>query len=434
MRCFAGRRIKPRKMNRQLWLHLQCTFFLCIFSSFVVTTNSSELNQAGVLQCLENEVWDATANLWKASGERWTNEKGQSSLSPSEINPPAGFEFEGDWKIVMSGGDSLGWEYSYQYLRPPKRRRIWLRSLKEIKQLQPTPITTPSLVDILHHRQIRSLARALGRVRDDFNFKGFGLSLYKSLLSPSSCGIAFRLPLSMNFDTWERHPELPNLNTNVCFMFPWAVGAFLSGSVHLEWVKYVTKSLLKFTARLIFFAVYQVVLPLLWIVPAAILSPTKYRLPPIPKAPTLTISKPVYNADLSERIGCSVSYRWSQERGLEWRFTYWHSYLPTLALYRKVLRLSAPADFWQKHFGSIGLSTVYPVPLPSKFSTSAHLQLSGLYFQAKQGDRRAGEMTAIVKNEQEGFDPAEEKAVNARQPEPMASPRIVSTSSAKSVT
>ena len=112
-------------MNRQLWLHLQCTFFVCIFSSFVVTTNSSELNQAGVLQCLENEVWDATANLWKASAQRRTNGKGQSSLSPSEINPPAGFEFEGDWKIVMSGGDSLGWEYSYQYLRPPKRRRIW---------------------------------------------------------------------------------------------------------------------------------------------------------------------------------------------------------------------------------------------------------------------------------------------------------------------
>lgn len=411
-----------------------CFLFCCIFSLLVTveTSSSSDLNKAGVLQCLETEIWDTADNAWKASGERWTNERGHPSESPSEIKPPDGFEFEGDWKIVMSGGDSLGWEYSFQYLRPPKRRRIWLRSLKQIELVQPR-FPSSSIVDVFHYGQVRGLSRALARIRDDFNFKGFGLSVYKSLVFPSSIAVAFRLPLSMNFDTWDRHPELPNVSTNVCFMFPWAVGAFLSGSVHLEYVKWLIKSLFQFIPRLVLTAIYDFILPVIWVIGAAILSPTNYRLPPLPKAPTLTINKPVYNSDLSERIGCSVSYRWSQQRGLEWRFSYWHSYLPTLALYRKILKLATPTDFWQKHFGSIGLSTTYPIPVPPSFSCSAHLCLSGLYFKGKRGESTITEMSTTVNANQEEFQGIKETDLQARQLEQIGSPRIVTTT-AKSLT
>ena len=112
-----------------MWGFRVLLLYLVFSSSLVVASqvnntqvdSSTSTNQDGIVQVLENEVWDASTNSWKAVGDRWTNERGQISLSPPEVQPPNGFKFEGDWKIVVSGGDS--WEYQFQYLRPPKRRR-----------------------------------------------------------------------------------------------------------------------------------------------------------------------------------------------------------------------------------------------------------------------------------------------------------------------
>jgi hypothetical protein len=398
-----------------------------IFSFLLVTVESSSAtnNQSGIVQVLETESWDEVNQVWKTTGERWTNLKGQLSASPSEMKPPDGFEYEGDWKIVVSTSDSMGWEYQFQYLRPPKRKRKWLRSLKQSQPLARKP--TPSAVSV---QPKGGLTRLLSLIQDDFNFKGFGLSVYKSLFFPTGMGISFRLPLTMNFDTWDRRPELPSISTDISFFFPWTIGAFMSGSVHLDWVKWVLKCVLQVIPRLIIHCIYEVFIPFLWMLGAALMSVTTYRLPPMPKAPKITISKPMYDPEISERIGGSLSYRWSQESGLEWRFSYWHSYLPTLAVIRKLLRMNIPLDWWQKYFGSLGLSTSYPNPGSPSFSCSGHLCLSGLYFQ-KQKEERAADPSSMVENE---IQVNQTETAKMHKSEPIPTPRLVSTTKAASRT
>ena len=364
-------------------------------------------NKDGIVQVLENEVWDAPSQSWKASGERWTNEYGKASFSPPEIQPPEGFEFEGDWKIVLKGGDS--WEYQFVYLQTPKRRRIWLRTLR---RLPPPP---PRQLAISKPRPpSSSFSRKLAEIRDDYNFKGFGMSVYKSFVFPSSFGVALRLPLSMNFDYFDRRPGLPSLASSVAVYFPWTIAAFLSTSVHVEWLKWILKSILVFIPRILILGLYQLVLPFIWVVASAALFPvTRKPFPSVPKAPKFTIAKPRYNVELSERVGCSVSYRWSKARGFEWRFGYWHSYLPTLTVYRKLFGIdNTPLDWWRKHTGSLGLSSGFPLPMPPYYSCSACLSLSGLYWKRK-GDKIVDDSSAMVTTVEERTvqDQMEEEAI-----------------------
>eukprot|EP00980_Cylindrotheca_fusiformis_P011861 scaffold2817_cov130-Cylindrotheca_fusiformis.AAC.16 len=393
-------------------------------------TTSTPNNQTGIVQVLETEVWDETNQAWKASGERWTTTKGNPSASPSEMKPPEGFEFEGDWKIVVSSGDAMGWEYQYQYLRPPKRKRTWLRSTKQSRHQAGK--AAPSAVSF---RPKGPVARSLSMIHDDFNFKGYGVALFKSLIFPKSMGISLRLPLTTNFGTWDRHPEFPNFSSSVSFMFPWTIGAFLSGSVHLEWVKWAVKCVLQFIPRLVIYCIYEIFLPFLWMFGAALVSPTGYRLPQLPIAPKISIPRPKYDPDISERVGCSVSYRWSQQRGVEWRISYFHSYLPTLTAYRKLLRMNSPLGWWQKHFASIGLSTSYPIPSPPNFSCSAQLSLSGFNFQ-KPREAPPAEVSSILENEIQVNETDTDAASIASIPQTdkVPAPRLVSTTKAGSLT
>lgn len=408
--------------TRKLYGLLLCLFFsrFLVVAAQVNNNNNnnnnqsgnSTTNQDGIVQVLENEIWDAANNSWKAVGERWTNERGQSCSSPSELQAPAGFEFEGEWKIVVTSGDSMGWEYQFQYLRPPKRRRIWLRSLRQ----QPQIIVKP-------RQPSKSLTKTLARIRDDYNFKGFGLSFYKSLVFPSSFGLALRLPLTMNFDWWDRHPELPSVSSGLVFYFPWTIAAYLETSLHVEWIKWVLKSVLGVISKLAVLVIYQLVLPFVWLVSSTIFFPLRTKLPPLPTPPNIAIAKPRYNPEMSERIGCSVSYRWSKLRGFESRFNYWHVYLPTLMVYQKLLNTKLPLDseWWQKHFGSIGLSSVYPLPFPPHFSCSALLSLSGLYLKKRESAIDKQSTIIAIKNE------GEEQKLIREQAEPTVSSRMLSS-------
>jgi hypothetical protein len=420
------------------------------------SANENDAGNTGIIQVVESEVWDASSNDWKVNGvagdsdnghRRWTNEKGQASPSPAEILAPEGWEFMGDWKIVVNSknGDPMGWEYEFQYLRPPRRRRIWLRSLQKrttittvipsspAKQSRTAQVTraTPS-------SGISSRTTFVQRIRDDWNFKGYGFSIYKSVIETASCGIGIRLPLSVNFDFFDRHPEFPSVTTSIALFFPWTIVGYLSASIHVEWVKWVAKSALGLIPRLVIWLWYKILLPIVWTVLSVIFHPIRDRLPSLPTTIPKgfwTIAQPKYNSEISERIGCSISYRWSKKRGYEWRVSYSHSYLPTLLVYQNFwsetqqrlqsltrnnsrrrrsmeesLKESSstdipsssfgsgssttittansnnmPIDWWQKHFTRVGISTGYPTPTPPHFSCSAMLSWSGLYFGAGQG-------------------------------------------------
>lgn len=345
-----------------------------------------------VLRIIETEVWDEDSQSWKAmSGEkRWSDERGRASPSPSEVQPPKNFDFDGDWKIVVSGSDSMGWEYSFQYLRPPTRRRTWLRGLKGVPSVAVTSTTTKS--------SARPVSRAIARLLDGYNFKGFSCRLYKSLISWESFGVGIGLPLSMNFDFFDRNPGLPSISSTVGLYFPLTFTAAISASVHVEWIRWFLKTVIFFIPRILLVFTYRFILPTFWAVTSAALLPLGSRLPPMPNAPTMTISRPRYNSDISERLGCSLSYRWSKRRGFEWRLNYWHSYLPTFVVIRKILSIDRALDWWDKHFGSFGLSSGYPLPLPPHYSCSACLGVSGLYLRNRATTRATPVVVAIEDN------------------------------------
>lgn len=356
-------------------------------SSGSTTTTSVALatnGNADVLQIIETEVWDAPSNSWKALSvdQRWSNELGQQSLSPSEVHPPADYDFDGDWKIVLTGSDSMGWEYTFQYLQTPKRKRVWLRSLKP-KPLPVVPSTT------LSKGRRGAISRILSDMKDGYNFKGFSFKLYKSLLSWESVGFAISLPLTTNFELFDRNPALPSISSTFGFYFPWTLTAALSASIHVVWLKWFIKTIMLVIPRLLTLLFYKFALPALWATAATVLLPLGVSVPQIPKLPEITVAGPSYNPDLSERVGCSLSYRWSKKYGFEWRFNYWHSYLPTFNLFRRLLKMDPSSDWWDKHFASLGLSTSGPIPMPPHYSCAAALGLSGLYPSSFKQQSRA---------------------------------------------
>jgi hypothetical protein len=472
----------------------------------------------GFLQVVETELWEVSSNLWRAAGAsrestlppsttttttttkqslplpppqaaaaaatagsgaaaapqtgRWTDEQGQTSLSPSELVPPEGMEFVGDWKIVVQTGrdDGLGWEYQFRYLQPPTRRRIWLRQLQQQKQQPARPIgilvdpittttttttrTTPT--NLLQQQQPQQLqqiqqlavqrtkkpkkrlsSQLLQRIKEDYNFKGFGISLYKSLLSWDSLGVYIFCPLSINFDWCDRHPEFPSLSTSWMLWYPWSIGQFLSVSINVEWVKWIFARTLLTLRWLMWMVCYQGILRGMVLLAAVLLYPLVgrklYTLPPLPRhiqssLSSSNLAKPNYNSEISERIGLAWSYRWSHGKGMEWRFGYFHSYQPTLTVYQNIWsgmnpRRLVPSrlvpgllrrrrrrgqslassltgkesdntnsynnnnnknqriGWWRSHFARIGTSTAIPMPDPPYISCNAVLALTGFYFR-----------------------------------------------------
>jgi len=79
------------------------------------------------------------------------------------------------------------------------------------------------------------LLRAL---RDQCTFKGFGWSINKSLIFARSVGATFRVPLSSNFDGYERYRAAPFVTAGAYFGYPWAIAALLNASVPVEAIKW----------------------------------------------------------------------------------------------------------------------------------------------------------------------------------------------------
>jgi hypothetical protein len=330
-------------------------------------SNSNKSNTLSLVQVTEWEVWDKSKNAWTGAADsstnRWTDEKGHPSPSPSELQPPNGWEFAGDWKIVVqqqhqqqhsptssasgSGGgggtDAMGWEYQFHYLRPPTRRRIWLRKMQKTEKTRSSIVASQSSVSTLPRQlgpAFLSTQRIWQRIKDDWNFKGYGVTLYKSFIFPESFGVGLRLPLTANLEYFDSRPGLPSITCGTALYFPWTVMGFLSVSVHVEWCKWVLQSILALVPRLILYFIYKVVLPLLRALAMAILFPWRHRFPLVPATIPRgfwTIPPPRYNSEISERLGVSISYRWTQGRtGCEFRVSYSHSYLPTFAIYQLI--------------------------------------------------------------------------------------------------
>lgn len=417
-----------------------------------------------------NRVWKAadssstgfgttttSSSSTSSTAARWTDATGRASPAPDKLVPVAGTEFVGDWKIVTgSGRDAYGWEYvstqasqsssSTAAMVVPVRRRTWLRTLQPISSTStttstPTTTTTSKVSTSLSKtaaatalkpttakQSTRKPTRKQKRrtpilpkfllpavwiraVRDDFNFKGWGWTFYKSLQTTDSVGLALKLPLTYNFDTWERHPALPSVGSSVCVYSPDTIVFFVSGSMRVEWIKWASSRIFYYMVL----AVCQIIGNLvrgLCLAVSAVLYPFTRTLydPAWTKVDHYRNSQwtldheqqgqkgPNYSRTVEEFIGVSVSWRVSVAAGYEFRVGYWHYYAPSVVSIwravtdmcssvipehaRKSLQQKTQLPVWfARHSAALGLSTSAPQPDPPHVAVTGLLSLSGFYFQ-----------------------------------------------------
>jgi hypothetical protein len=322
-----------------------------------------------VVQIIESEVYDG--KTWLGHKSRWSDVNGEESEPPPTACAPTGSHFEGDWKIVTSSNrDSLGWEYIWALNQPAMRRRLWLRTIVSIPKQPPT-----SLGAIL---------------REQWNFKGFAMSFYKSLTYAKSFGMAFRLPIFSNIDWWERHPALPSFSTAVAGYFPWAAVYQISGSLNVDFLAWLMGRSFRYALygiSVVLLAICQFLfLPL-----AVLLYPARrqlvlptFPLPTIPKAP------PIFSLTISQRLGMSLNWRLSLQSGYEFRVTYYYECMPTV-LYltelfhrNKQITDTQMTNWLRRKAAACGLSCGAPLPVPPHYFCTAALSVSGFYFRAKQ--------------------------------------------------
>ena len=323
-----------------------------------------------------------------------------------------------EWQIVMTTTgqqtqqrDAYGWEYLYQGMdKYPLRQRIWIRNLREdnnnIKNHHRTD-EARSRTSTLHtqrrtagrppslrssrksstHQAQQLLPRWYRNVRDDFNFKGCGWSFYKSLLERNSVGLAFRLPLTSNFDFFDRRPALPSISSSVCVFYPALAYILVSGSLRVEWIKWCLSQVLVMTQYSVIWLGWTFLRGIL-LAASALLFPITRTLvnPPCP-VPFPQFTGPSYSRNIEERIGCSISWRMSPRRGYEFRVSYWHYYAPTMTSLWEVLNLKSTAPSWfARRAAVMALSTGGPTLDPPYIFCSLILGLSGYYFRTQSAE------------------------------------------------
>ena len=371
--------------------------------------DSSIVVVSDVLQITETEMWDG--GKWKSGESRWTQQiendpsnigsaasikHGHPCASPDKQEPPEGYTFEGEWKIVTGGSsrDSYGWEYTVAHPFPV-RQRVWLRNLVQEEPKPKKEILKIRKKSVKKRKRLK-MPRWIQAISDDFNFKGFGLSFYKSLVFPQSFGVAFRIPLTYNFGRWETMRGLPSLSSSIGLYFPGTAMISISTSVRLEALKWASARVTEVTFYLLLALIWTFVRGIV-LAASAIAYPITRQLyqPPIPMtSPWAMRSAPSYSRIVEERLGCSVSWRVSRSKGYEFRVSYWHYYAQTLtslwpvvqgvaSLLQRQEKAGMP-EWWARRSSAVGLSTSGPIPDPPFVTSSLAMALSGYYFRPAQ--------------------------------------------------
>ena len=250
------------------------------------TPASSSLNHGGsssrssgavtfLYELYEHEIYNQKTDSW--TSRRFTQSpvaggggRDSTSLDPQRCSPPRNYAFDGEWKIDMASDsrDGFGWEYYVgRYDGLGRRRRRWVRSLTRMRSVSlggappaasaggATGVATSFAGAGKGRKSATTTATAasggdggkkrgrgddyggtdlLRALRDQYTFKGFGWSINKSLVFARSVGATFRVPLSANFDGYERYRAAPFVSTGAYFGYPWAAAALLNASVPVE--------------------------------------------------------------------------------------------------------------------------------------------------------------------------------------------------------
>jgi len=232
------------------------------------TSSTSSLQQSSssvtfLYELYEHEIHNPKTNTW--TSRRFTQSpitggggRDSTSLNPQDCNPPRNYVFAGEWKIDMArdSRDGFGWEYYVgKYDGLGRRRRRWVRSLIRVsssgssssisntasgkqEKKKSKKKTTTSTSKKASTKVSTSSYQPLSALREQYNFKGFGWSFYKSLVFTRAVGAAFRIPLSANFDSYDQYLAAPYISASTYFGYPWMIVQFLSASLPLEAIKW----------------------------------------------------------------------------------------------------------------------------------------------------------------------------------------------------
>ncbi|KAL3770317.1 hypothetical protein ACHAW5_003445 [Stephanodiscus triporus] len=203
----------------------------------------------------EHEIYNQKTDSW--TSRRFTQSpitggggRDSTSLDPQHCSPPRNYLFDGEWKIDMASEsrDGFGWEYYVgRYDGLGRRRRRWVRSLIRMRSasIGAASVAGEKSFDSRKKKHTTSnkskqshKPSMLRAMQDQYNFKGFGWSINKSLIFAKSVGATFRIPLSANFDSYEQYRAAPFISTGAYFGYPLAVAALLNASVPVEAIKW----------------------------------------------------------------------------------------------------------------------------------------------------------------------------------------------------
>jgi hypothetical protein len=455
----------------------------------------------------EHEIYNPQTSSW--TSRRFTQSpitggggRDSTSLDPASCSPPRNYAWDGEWKIDMAGEmrDGFGWEYYVgRFDGLGRRRRRWVRNLRRIGEQVPRDRmeklknVTKATVNVEEKKMSPTLLRT---IIDQYNFKGFGWSFSKSLLWKRSVGATFRIPLSSNFEFFDRYAAIPFASWTTYFGYPWVVAAFLNASLPLEVLEWTIAGVLwkiKWAFAVVSAILRTLIDAVIWIVTtplrtwltfrqimsnvarkhvsgsgmaqslidsidsetdgkdddkpnieglielstasaskdvadnmstATVVSSTRggassFRIP-IPKrqfktmlghkVPTFHRGTNIeYSSIISQRIGVCISYRVSKERGYEYRWNFFCSFLPTQECWEHIDKIctqklealkriaskgrksavdgyestpkpSAIKSFLYSHSATLGLSGGYPLPVDPHFSLNLLLSTSGFYY------------------------------------------------------
>ena len=362
--------------------------------------------------------------------QRWTSSPANNDNQwkilppPPQLLPPKGYNYTSEWKIDITGStcirDELGWEYFIDK-SDRRRRRRWLRSValntyseetstKTIhsNSKKPLSIRSPLFYKSLFSSKEAKIRNYINKkmikaIRDSFNFKGYGLSCQKSMFDRQSCGIILRLPLTIHFDFFETRPWLPLLTSTCALHFPFKGTFSINASLPVALLKYMFLTLwdqIKFGFTLVWYVITKTII--IDIIGVLLLSnlgkmlgfgkkdtelsnkikynhkgeiiENKAKILPAIKLfqnyPALPLKRNLrYSSSISERVGVSLTWQCSTEKGVQLKCSWWHSILPTI-----------------EHIGDVSKSAIKPfIEMNSQMNSNAQLIMINEWLRRKVG-------------------------------------------------
>lgn len=297
-----------------------------VFQSTTIRSKTKDRrNSTQLLQIVETETFFNGTWHHPTDGSAWTHPStGETMVPPLQYKlQDEDKDWQGEWKIAITGRSSYGWNYYYDttssspLLQYTIRRRTWLRTII---------VTAPPIVQ-------RSWIPST--IAEDWNFKGYGWTIYKSAVFPKSFGLGFRIPLTSNLASWETYQIPASLSITITAFNSWDWPALhLNASIRMEWLQWFFEQIFNTFIPAIIQSFLLLLLNGLLVAANALLYPA-FRKPTLwndsiqgwlwKSYRTRFRGRSIrYASDREERLGVCWTFRfWDRVRFSAWHYNAW---------------------------------------------------------------------------------------------------------------